>query len=118
MFGNRLEEIDRGLFGTTSSSEEPFSDDSQTRNEPFTGTSGLGQEFQMVLIQHFNICAPAESIFEENEQQVRKSAKISVLKDQDRELFIPGGGGGGGDTAQGHQTSLLNQLENNTELLT
>lgn len=36
IYGDRLEDIDKGLFGTVSS-DEPFSDDSQTRNQPFTG---------------------------------------------------------------------------------
>lgn len=96
VYGDRLKEIDQGLFGTVSS-EEPFSDDSQTRSQPFT----------------------ADSIFEEDggkEKQVHKSAKISVLKEEERDLFIPGGEKQD-EHSQENQSSLLNELEDNSELL-
>lgn len=48
VYGDRLKEIDQGLFGTVSS-EEPFSDDSQTRSQPFTGQSSCLK--QNMLIQ-------------------------------------------------------------------
>lgn len=111
MYGDRLQEIDRGFFGT-GSSEEPFSDDSQTRSQPFTGQ---GHRFSTVPSCACTLCI-ADSIFEEDEKVTRKSAKISVFKDEERPLFIPSGAKL--ETSQADDAPLLSNLEDNSELLT
>lgn len=61
----------------------------------------------------------ADSIFEDDkEKQVRKSAKISMLKDEESDLFVPAGRKTGGEGEPQNQHSLLDELEDNSELLT
>ena len=64
----------------------------------------------------------ADSIFDDDGdgkgKQVRKSAKISVLKDEESDLFVPAGKTDGKEESQENQHSLLDELEDNSELLT
>jgi hypothetical protein len=110
-----VEEIDRGLFGAANS-EELFSDDSQTKNQPFTGQSYSTGQMNVPLHVPWFLHA-ADSIFEEDEKKVRQSAKISVLKEEEQDLFIPEGVKADGQS-QGKENSYIDKVEDNSELLT
>lgn len=110
-----LADTDQELFGT----EEVLSDDSQTKtDQPFTGQQP-GHCLWHVGVLHIILFA-ADSLFDESEGKgnaaMKKSAKISVLKEHREEaLFLPGGGGKGGEE-NGSQRPPI-EIEDNSELL-